>query len=408
MKVFIARILAAILTIIGIWGQAPATRVQNKAMELSLWNQSLEFDDWGNSSTGSGSTDDIKLDKNIYTTTDTRIKAELPDYCLNPDGWTDYPFVAEIIRQDTGDIVFYEEVQHKTLTIAINLHPGRYSFQVCQYMDGEVKENTVYSSTSFLVDGASTLFHLTGEAVADGDLEYPDFCFLLGVRLEWDGSSDGGPYTVTRTDEGHGEVTVIEGIYANYFIDGEALPGGVYTYVVSDGNRTSNPIVLDLRRFPPLEYAGNKNDKVIVLKIGDPYMYTAKDRQSALKGIGLTRFGTVGVNGDKGVVPTIKNGRTLIPIAHLVRTIGGPVVWDGTRRRVTIKLWGNILEIPIGSKTVYFNGQARTFDTPARIERGRTLVPVRHLELLGCEVDWVGKNRSVVIGYQSSENVGWI
>lgn len=217
-------------------------------------------------------------------------------------------------------------------------------------------------------------------------------------------------HTLTRTEARSGEVTLIEDIHTNYFVDEGLSLGSVYTYTVSDGKATSNPIVIDLSAVPPLEYKGNHNDKVIVLKVGEPYLYTASDKDLACDGIGLEVIRTIDGN-DWDVVPVIRNNRTMIPIAALVEEMGGTVDWDGSKRLVTINLWDsaimqyNTLNIPIGSNTVYLNNQGTTFDTAARIEHNRTLVPIRLLELLGCDVEWVNESWSVVICYQGGAGV---
>lgn len=65
----------------------------------------------------------------------------------------------------------------------------------------------------------------------------------------------------------------------------------------------------------------------------------------------------------------------------------------------------NTLEIPVNKETVYLNNKGRVFDTPAQIKYGRTLVPIRLLELLGCDVEWVDNSQSVVICYWDGEDI---
>lgn len=405
MKLFIACILASILAVTGTWSSVPAGNFQEQTMVAGIWDQDPTNNDWDPAPTDSGCIFDIQLDKTVYSPKDVIIKLELPDYILGVE-----PLIVDIVREDTGSIVLLREVYKSSLTIDIDLHPGYYLLRVRQDKgwigwdaSWDTAQEIIYASARFSVVGTSDLLHLTAEAVAEGDLEYPENCMLLGGRLEWDGLSEGGSYTLTRIDErsSNREVIQIEGIQMNHFFDKDALAGHIYTYTVSDGKRTSNPIVLDLSKFPPLEYIGNKNNKIIVLRINDPYIYTATNKESAAKLSGLEIVKPIDEK-NLGVVPVISNSRTLLPIASLVKTMSpdGKVAWDGNRRLVTIKIWENVLEIPIDSKTVFINNQAKTFDTPARIEHSRTLVPVRHLELLGCEVDWIGTTRSVMICYQ--------
>lgn len=419
MKTLTACILAVILALPGVWSPAPTTSSQGRTV-AAAWEQAPVADDWDPAPTDSGYGVGIRLDKTEYRAGDTVIQVELLNYF-----WDMEPDTVEIVQLSTGKVLFYREALEASLTIDINLHPGEYLLRVRRGIDWSTYWNTHWdmdwtedwganwdenwdesSSTSvrFSVVGTADLFHLTGTAQAE---KYADTEILLSAKLEWDGPSDGGPYTVTRTEQKYenGEVTYIKDIYDNHVVDEGLLAGGVYTYTVSDGKKTSNPIVIDLSGIPPLEYAGNKNNKVIVLKIGDPYLYSAPDRQSASNPSALTKIGTIDET-DLGVVPMIANSRTLLPVATLVRIMSGSeesVRWNPSKRSVTINIWDNTLEIPIGSNTVRLNGQDRTFDTPARIEHDRTLVPIRHLELLGCEVDWIAKSRSVVVYYQGNE-----
>lgn len=399
MKKSIVCIIFVVIALTGTCSPASAATVQDQAIVSGIWDQNQDPLDSGYSG------NDIRLDKARYSTGDTHIKVQLPDHL-----WGEPSVIVEIIQQDTGSVMFHSRTSEAFLTIDINLHPGEYRLYTRQdtvrYTDQDINYDydEVYASTSFSVEGTSNLLHLTGQAIAEGDLEYPENCILMGVLLKWDGPSDGRPYTLTRIDGKYwdGETTQIEGIQTDFFTDASALPGGIYTYIVSDGERTSNPIVLDLSKFPPLEYVGNKNDKVIVLRIGDPYMYSAPDKQSASKPSALTRIKAIDED-DLGVTPMIANSRTLLPVSNLVQTMEGAVHWDGHNQLVTIKIWDNTLVIPIGSKTVYLNNESRTFDTPARIEHNRTMVPIRQLELLGCEVNWLPESRSIVICYQSHE-----
>lgn len=425
MKTFIPCILAAALALTCVCVPASAASAQDQAIATSTWDQILTVDDWDPVPTDSDYSVGIKLDKTVYSTENTVIKGELLNY-----SWDMEPDIVEIFWLDTGSVVYYSEAREASFTIDINLHPGKYLLRVRRGMDWNTYWNTYWStywdwnnspwypdsdegenedagfysySTYFSVIGPSNLFHLEGTAQAE---KYPDTEVLLSTRLEWDGLSGAGPYTVTQTDEKYEDkkVTYIEDIYDNYVVASGLRLGGIYTYTVSDGKKTSNPIVIDLSGIPPLEYAESDNDKVIVLKIGDPWMYSANDKQSALDGTGLEKITTIGGK-DRGVVPILVNDRTMIPVAILVRKMGGSVDWDGKQRLVTIKAWDSTmmqystLEIPIDSKTVYLNGEEREFDTPAQIQRSRTLVPIRHLELLGYEVEWVKSSQSVVICY---------
>lgn len=408
MKTFIACILA-ILALTGVCGSASA---------VSTWDPSLSTIDGDSTPADSDYSVGIRLDKTVYNTENTVINVELLNY-----SWDTEPDIVEIIWLDTGNVVFYGEASEASLTIDIDLHPGEYLLRVRRSADRDTYWDTYWnmgwnenweedwnayweansSSAHFSVAGTSELLCLKGNAAVEIRSETE---VMLGARLEWDGSPDGGPYTVTRRDEKYfqGEVISIEDISDNCFVNEGLKSGGVYTYTVSAGGKTSNPIVINLSGLPPLEYAGNKNDEIIILKIGDPYMYTAENKESVTDEFSWTKIDLIDEK-NPGVMPVIANKRTMLPVAHLVKIMGGEVEWDGAMQLVIIKIWDNTLEIPIGSQKVYFNNQERSFDTTAQIEQSRTFVLIRHLELLGCEINWNAKNRSVVIYYHSDDSV---
>lgn len=317
MKTFITCILAAALALTGVCGSASAASTWDQPSSTLAWDSTSEDTDY---SVG------IKLDKTVYSTENTVINVELLDY-----SWDTEPDIVEIVWLDTGNVVFYGEATEASLTIDIDLNPGEYLLRVRRSTGWDAywdtwnmgwnenweedwnaywEENS--SSVHFSVTGTSDLLCLKGSAVVEIPSETE---VMLGARLEWDGPSDGGPYTVTRRDEKYfqGEVISIDGIYDNCFVDEGLLSGGVYTYTVSAGGKTSNPIVIDLSGLPPLEYAGSKYNRVIVLKIDDPYMYSAENKQSALDGSELKRTRAIDKN-DRSVVPVIINERTMIVV----------------------------------------------------------------------------------------------
>lgn len=98
------------------------------------------------------------------------------------------------------------------------------------------------------------------------------------------------------------------------------------------------------------------------------------------------------------VPPKIENGRTLVPLRAIFEALGATVEWDGNTKTVTAYKAGTVIKLQIGNKTAFKNNQAVDLDVPAKIENGRTLVPLRFIsESLGCEVNWNGTNRRVLI-----------
>lgn len=118
----------------------------------------------------------------------------------------------------------------------------------------------------------------------------------------------------------------------------------------------------------------------------------------------------INIDGEKVVpdsAPVIKEGRTLCPIRAVAEKLGYIVDWDGVTRTAIIKNDELVLEIQIGAgemkkaaivKGERVNEEEVSLDVPAEIINDRTYLPLRAIgEALGCEVDWDGATRTVII-----------
>ena len=112
--------------------------------------------------------------------------------------------------------------------------------------------------------------------------------------------------------------------------------------------------------------------------------------------IGSTAYTVNGVPHTMDVAPYIEVGRTMVPVSFVARSFGltsdfGPI--DGLTEWVTFENENLLIEIEIGSFdiTVTEAGALRTetSDVAARIDNGRTYMPLRAVgEILGAEFDW--------------------
>lgn len=114
----------------------------------------------------------------------------------------------------------------------------------------------------------------------------------------------------------------------------------------------------------------------------------------------------VEVNNQNVVFPDQKpfvekiTSRTFVPVRFVTEALGASVGWDQDTRTVRIyKSNGDIVALRIGSKVPTLNGAAMNIlDAPAKLEKGRTLVPLRFIsESLNYYVLWDGQNRLVRI-----------
>ena len=108
---------------------------------------------------------------------------------------------------------------------------------------------------------------------------------------------------------------------------------------------------------------------------------------------------SVTVNGQPVVftdqTPVIIGSRTLVPVRDVFEAMGFDVDWDG---RAILERDGDVIIIPIGSSTFTLNGVAHELDVPAQVIAGRTMLPLRHvLESVGYQLDWDGTTRTVII-----------
>ncbi len=94
----------------------------------------------------------------------------------------------------------------------------------------------------------------------------------------------------------------------------------------------------------------------------------------------------------------IKNDFTLTPARFVAESLGADVAWDGIERKVTITKGDTVIELVIDNPVARVNGQEVTLDVAPCIINDFTYTPARFVaENLGCDVEWDGANRTVLI-----------
>lgn len=89
------------------------------------------------------------------------------------------------------------------------------------------------------------------------------------------------------------------------------------------------------------------------------------------------------------VPPRLEKGRTLVPLRALLEGLGAQVDWEEKTQTVIAMKDGLSVRLPIGSKKALVSGDEIELDVPAIVEKGRTLVPLRFIgEIFGAQVDW--------------------
>lgn len=94
----------------------------------------------------------------------------------------------------------------------------------------------------------------------------------------------------------------------------------------------------------------------------------------------------------------IKDGRTLVPIRGISEDLGATVQYNAENKKISIKDSNTTVTLTIGSKTAYINGVKKTLDVPAQVEKSRTIVPLRFVgEAFGAKVSYNSQTRSAHI-----------
>ena len=103
----------------------------------------------------------------------------------------------------------------------------------------------------------------------------------------------------------------------------------------------------------------------------------------------------------------IESGRTLVPVRAIFEALGAKIDWDGTTQTVTATKGGNVVQLQIGNLVAKSNGEEEFLDVPAKIVNDMTFVPARFAgEIFGASVVWDGNTNSVVINdYSSTQDV---
>lgn len=126
------------------------------------------------------------------------------------------------------------------------------------------------------------------------------------------------------------------------------------------------------------------------------------EEKKALKTIIMTvdslSASILGENVTLAAPPTIRDGRTLVPVRFVSESLGATVLWDGETRMIDILDGTNKITLQVDSKKVTVNGVEKELDVPATIIGGSTMVPIRFVsENLGASVSWNQEKREITV-----------
>ncbi len=101
--------------------------------------------------------------------------------------------------------------------------------------------------------------------------------------------------------------------------------------------------------------------------------------------------------------PVIKDGTTYVPMRTFLEALGYTVDWDDDTKTVTATGKDRHLQLTLYQNQASVNGQTVSLSTPAYLQDGITMVPLRFLsEHSGAQVTWEGETNIIFI--ESSQN----
>ncbi len=96
--------------------------------------------------------------------------------------------------------------------------------------------------------------------------------------------------------------------------------------------------------------------------------------------------------------PFIENGRTMVPLRAVFEVMNCKVRWDESSSSAVIEYEGTKIIVPANSNTVFINGKESKLDVPAKLIKGRIMVPLRFIsEAIDKKVIWNDTEKTVLI-----------
>jgi len=95
----------------------------------------------------------------------------------------------------------------------------------------------------------------------------------------------------------------------------------------------------------------------------------------------------------------VENGKTLTPLRGIFESLGASVNWNSKSQTIEAHKGNTKIWLKIGSRNAKVNGKTVTLSVPAKLNNGRTLVPLRFIsEAFGENIQWESSARSIYIG----------
>jgi len=96
----------------------------------------------------------------------------------------------------------------------------------------------------------------------------------------------------------------------------------------------------------------------------------------------------------------------MVPLRGIFEALNAQVIWNQKAKTVTAKKRDTTIVLTIGARTATVNNRTVSLDSPARVLKGSTMVPVRFVsEALGDDVVWDKLSQSVLITTKKIQEV---
>lgn len=134
----------------------------------------------------------------------------------------------------------------------------------------------------------------------------------------------------------------------------------------------------------PVTADNNTDDIVVSLQIDNPIMEINGEETE--------------IDAGRGTVPIITDGRTLVPIRAIVEAFDGTAEWEEDTRSVLLHMEDDTIRLVIDSNVAYLNNEAQLLDTVPTVVNGRTMLPIRFVaEGFNLGVAWDNDTRTVSV-----------
>ena len=96
--------------------------------------------------------------------------------------------------------------------------------------------------------------------------------------------------------------------------------------------------------------------------------------------------------------PVLQDGRVMVPLRGIFESLGADVLYTPSTKTIKASSNGRTVELALGQREAFVNGQQMFLDVPAGTIEGRTMVPLRFVsEAMGADVKWRSATRTVAI-----------